>query len=327
MFFKFFKNSIFLLITLLVCCACKNDHDLEAEIAKINTDIDIERFDLLYSKANSDNFTNLKTTYPFLFSNKFSDSLWLAKKEDTLQIELFQAVHQEYPDTNTLELEIEHLFNHLDFYFGSSFRTPRVITVTSDVDYRNSVIVTDTITLIALDTYLGANHRLYEGIPRFISANMTSDQIVVDIANEYAKKFAFQSQRKTFLDEMIYFGKLLYFKDVMLPLKSEANRIGYSQNQLEWAISNESYIWRYFVERELLYSTDTKLLNRFINDAPFSKFNLEGIDNASPGRLGQYMGWQIIRAYMKNNPETSLKDMLIKEGQDLFTESKFKPRK
>ena len=75
-----------------------------------------------------------------------------------------------------------------------------------------------------------------------------------------------------------------------------------------------------------LYSTNSKLPNRFINPAPFSKFYLEGIDGESPGKIGQYIGWQIVKAYMDNN-DTSFKDMLIMNAQELFNKSKFKPKK
>ena len=91
-------------------------------------------------------------------------------------------------------------------------------------------------------------------------------------------------------------------------------------------MANESYIWRYFIERELLFSTDLKLSGRFITPAPFSKFYLEDIDAESPGRLGQYIGWQIVRAYMQQN-DVSLKDMLLKSPEEIFNNSKFKPRK
>ena len=84
-------------------------------------------------------------------------------------------------------------------------------------------------------------------------------------------------------------------------------------------------IWRYFVERELLYDTDPKLLTRFINPAPFSKFDLE-LDSESPGCLGQYIGWQIVNAYMKNN-DVTLQQMLSTKAEDIFKNSKFKPRK
>ena len=177
-----------------------------------------------------------------------------------------------------------------------------------------------------MDTYLGKDHHFYSGIQKFIRNNFETDQIVVDIATEYAKERIYQPQRKTLLDEMIYFGKQLYFKDVILPNKSEAERIGYSNEALNWARTNEHYIWRFFIERELLYSTDTKLPGRFINPAPFSKFYLEEIDTNSPGRVGQYIGWQIVKAYMKNN-NVSLQDMLRAKPEDIFNNSKFKPRK
>ena len=118
---------------------------------------------------------------------------------------------------------------------------------------------------------------------------------------------------------------MIYFKDKMIPFEPDAEKIGYTQDQLEWAISNESYIWRYFIEKELLYSTDNKLPGRFINPAPFTKFYLE-LDSESPGRLGQYIGWQIVRSYMEHNT-IDLFDMLQKDANEIFNDSKFKPRK
>ena len=75
-----------------------------------------------------------------------------------------------------------------------------------------------------------------------------------------------------------------------------------------------------------MFSTDSKLPGRFINPAPFSKFYLEEIDNESPGKIGQYIGWQIVRAYMENN-NVSLNELLITTTEDIFNNSRFKPRK
>ncbi|WP_396602116.1 gliding motility lipoprotein GldB [Algibacter sp. R77976] len=310
---------------LAVAVSCKTENALEAEISKINTDIKIERFDKLFAKITSEGLPDLKTAYPFMFPVKYTDSFWLAKRADTLQIQLFNEVDKTFLDFNNTEIEIESLFNHLKYYFPE-FNPPRIITTTNDVDYRNRVIVTDTIAVIALDSYLGSEHEFYGGIANYLKANFNKEQIVVNLANQYAEKYTYLPVRKTLLDEMIYHGKLLYFKDKMIPFKTEAERIGYSEEQLKWAIANESYIWRFFVGRELLFSTDTKLPRRFINPAPFTKFYLEEIDADSPGRLGQYIGWQIVKAYMRQN-DVPLKEMLIKSTEDIFNNSKFKPRK
>lgn len=326
--FKFyFKNLILCLSFTFLVFSCKNDSKVQQGIAEINTDIEIERFDKLFAEVSSEEFAKLKQDYAFMFPEMYSDSFWLEKKADTLQMQLFEEVEKNFSDFSTIETEIESLFNHLKYYFPE-FQTPRVITVTNNVDYRNKIIVTDTIALLALDNYLGSEHEfyVYGNIPKYIHQNFKKEQIIVDLAEAYAKKYTYNQQNKTLLDEMIYFGKLLYFKDVMIPFKTEAERISYSPEQLDWAVANESYIWRYFVERELLFSTDSKLPSRFINPAPFTKFYLEEIDADSPGRLGQYIGWQIVRAYMGQN-EVALKDMLIKPTEDIFNNSKFKPRK
>ncbi|GGD15983.1 gliding motility lipoprotein GldB [Hyunsoonleella pacifica] len=319
------KNILFAVFVTILIFSCKDENKQEKAIADINIDIAVERFDQFFGNAKESDLPKIKQAYPFMFSGKYEDSFWITKMNDTLQQELVREIGEKFQRLDDIELEIETLFNHLKYYFPE-FKPPRIITTTSNVDYRNKVIITDTIALIALDTYLGKEHYFYEGIQNFIKRDFQDDLIVVDMAKEYSKRYIYQPQRKTLLSEMIYFGKQLYFKDVMVPNKTEAQRIGYTNEELDWARTNEHYIWRYFVERELLYSTDGKLPNRFINSAPFSKFYLEEIDTNSPGRIGQYIGWQIVRAYMKNNT-ISLKKMLQTQPQDIFNNSKFKPRK
>ncbi|WP_299398201.1 gliding motility lipoprotein GldB [uncultured Gelidibacter sp.] len=318
------KNAGFLIVLLLFFSACKEDNQIEKEISKIVVDVNIERFDLAFGTAQPGDLPKLKAEYPFLFSERIPDSVWVERMKDTLQNELVAEVKSTFSNFNNEQQAIESLFQHLKYY-DTSFKVSRVITVTSDVDYRNKTIVTDTIVLISLDTYLGSDHHFYEGIQKFLTQNMKRSQIVSDLAANYAEQYIFQEDPKTLLDDMVYFGKQLYFKDKMIPFTSDADKIGYTEEQLAWAAENESEIWRYFIERELLFSTDNSLASRFIADAPFSKFYLE-LDSESPGRLGQYMGWQIVRAYMNTN-DVPLMEMLQKNADEIFNKSKFKPRK
>ncbi len=316
----------FIVFFMIFSClyACKKEGKIDSEITDINIDFTVERFDRIFAESTPKDLPKLKQAYPFLFSDRYPDSLWVNRMKDTLQQQLYQETNKMFQDFKNEKRDITLLFQHLKYYFPE-FKTPRVITVTSNVDYRNKSIVTDSIVLISLDTYLGEDHEFYNGIQQYLKQNFKASQITPDLAGEYAKKYSYQSQKKTLLDEMIYFGKLLYFKDKVLPLKADAEKIGYTQEKLDWAMANESEIWRNFIENELLYSTDSKLPGRFINPAPFSKFYLE-LDNESPGKIGQYIGWQIVRSYMKNN-KVSLNKMLITNTVDIFKKSKFKPRK
>ncbi len=92
-----------------------------------------------------------------------------------------------------------------------------------------------------------------------------------------------------------------------------------------WAKENEIYIWKYFIEKELLYNTDSKLIRRFLDPSPFSKFYLE-IDNQSPGKIGRWIGWQIVKSFMKKNPEVKIEDLILKSRQELFIKSGYKPK-
>jgi gliding motility-associated lipoprotein GldB len=318
------KKIGYVVIVLMGFFSCKNENQLENEIASINVEVKVERFDLAFAHAKPNDLSKLKETFPFLFSKRIPDSIWIEQMTDTLQQQLYSEVEKTFSNFGDVHNDIQGLFQHLKYY-DVTFTEPRIVTVTSNVDYRNKVIVTDTIVIIALDTYLGADHPFYADIPRFITQNMNKTQIVSDLASNYATNFIFQSERKSLLDEMIYFGKQLYFKDMMLPSKSDVEKMGYTPEQFDWAIANESQIWSYFIERELLYSTDNSLPSRFIVDAPFSKFYLE-LDNESPPLLGQFIGWQIVKAYMKNN-EVSFMDMLQKDADEIFVKSRYKPRK
>jgi len=319
------KYSGFLFLILVSFFSCEQESKLEKEIAKIEANFDVERFDVAFSKATPEKLPELKSAFPFMFPDRYSDSFWINRMTDTIQKELVTETAKKFDDFKVHRLEIEQLFQHLKYYFPE-FNTPRVITTTSEVDYRNKVIVTDTISLISLDTYLGSDHHFYTGIQDYISANLKPEQMVVDMAKAYSERYIFQKQRKTLLDDMIYSGKQLYFKDKMIPFKSDAQKIGYTDSELQWAAGNEEYIWRYFIDKELLYSTEAKLAQRFINLAPFSKFYLEQIDNESPGRIGEYIGWQIVKAYMKNT-NAEFKAMLNENSETIFNKSKFKPRK
>lgn len=317
-------NLLTPLIVLVIVLGCKKESAIEKEIALIPMDVEIERFDRLLAKANSETVGDIKTNYSFMFSENFQDSVLLRQINDEYEQMLFNEVDKAFPNLNGIESEIENLFRHIKFH-KKDFRQPRVIARTSFVDYHNKIVVNDSFALIALDTYLGEPHEFYVDVYKYIAENMKPEMITSDFAGAYAEKYIPQNRRRTFLDQMVYYGKVLYFKDLVLPDKNDEIKIGYSQEHFDWALANEANIWSYFIEEQLLFSTDDKLLPRFINPAPFSKFNLT-LDNESPGRLGQYIGWQIVKAYMKNN-DMSLGDLFNTDAETIFNNSKFKPRK
>ena len=314
---------VFLVLTVLY--ACNENDKIEEEISTINVDLNVARFDKQFAEAKAEDLPGLKQQYPYLFPQQYADSVWVAKLNDTIQKELFEEVQKIFPDFSDEEADLIALFQHIKFYFPN-VSVPSVVTLTSDVQYDTRVVLTDTLLLLGLDNYLGAEHRFYERIPKYVAAQLDKKYLVSDVASAFTNKVVQRQKDRSFLAQMIFYGKQLYLKDKLMPSASDANKIGYNQDQFDWAVANEEPMWRNFIEQEHLYSTDRQLASRFLDPAPFSKFGLELIDNESPGRVGRYIGWQIVQAFMDKNDVTVL-ELLGIPAEEIFKKSNFKPQK
>ncbi|HET8809142.1 MAG TPA: gliding motility lipoprotein GldB [Flavobacteriaceae bacterium] len=313
------------LVCFLVLLSCENTSETEQKIAQIPVEVEVVRFDEQFAEATPESLPELKKEFPFLFPEGISDSVWVEKINDTLQQALNREVAKAFPNLEEEKDEFRQLFQHLKYYFPK-FSAPKIITLTSDVDYRNRVIVTDSLLLISLDVYLGKDHEFYGGIYDYIRKDFEPELLVSDIAGEYAKNFVPYPTSRSFLAQMVYYGKILYLKDLLIPFKSDPQKIRYTEKQLEWAKDNEEQIWRYFVENELLFKTDPDLKSRFIDLAPFSKFYLQ-LDSESPPQLGRYIGWQIVRQFVERNETVSWEKLLQTDAKTIFDQSNYKPRK
>ncbi|NBS18679.1 MAG: gliding motility lipoprotein GldB [Flavobacteriia bacterium] len=315
--------SLFLFALFLTVFGCQISDPKAATIRSIPIDLTLERFDEKFHLASPENIPALKSEYPFLFPEKFHDSVWIRRQKDSLQQLLLDNVQARFTTTRSIEEDLELLFKHLKYYFPK-MQTPRVIGVINNVDYQSKTVYADSLLIISLDTYLGADHPLYEGIPRYVRQEMDIKFLSSHVAEKFAEKKIPLPKDRTFLSQMIYYGKMIYLKDWVLPDLSDAVKMRFSASQILWAKENEKYIWQYFVEKQLLFSTDQNLSRRFIEPTPFSKFYLE-IDNESPGRIGVWMGWQIIKSYMANHADTPIQTLLNLPAQTLFTKSNYKP--
>ena len=317
-----FAKYILLLLCVGVMVSCTSK--IEKEIQQIPMEFEFHRFDKAFAKADVASLAEIQESYPLFFDPSLPDSFWEEKLIDTLQIELEEEVLKAFPEDEPIYESVKKVFQHVKYYFPR-FEPPVVYTSTTDVAYETKVILAGNNMVIGLDNYLGSDHYFYEGIQAYFRKNMNAERLPVDVATELAAFTVAPIQDRTFLSQMIYFGKLLYMTDFWVPDASESVIIGYTEDEWEWAIENEEDIWRYFIERELLYSTESGLKQRFIDNAPFSKFYLE-IDNESPGRIGAYMGWQIVTSYMKRN-DVSMEELAILDADLIYKNSNYKPRK
>ena len=317
------RKITFAIALTLALISCDNKSKVEKAVEAIPLEIKVERFDKLFFETPPQDLNKLKKEFPYFFPSGNDDSVWLNKMKNPLWRELYTEVQKKYSNFKPVKEDIETLFKHIKYYFPKT-KTPKVITVISEMDYNNKVIYADSLLIISLELYLGKDHKFYQ-FPNYLKQNFEQKQILPDVVSSFSIQKISPVSDNNLLGQMIYFGKQLVLKDLLLPDYSDADKMGYMPEQVKWCQENESYMWRYFIENELLYNNDQKLNNRFINPAPFSKFYLE-IDNESPGRVGSWIGWKIVRSFMKNN-EVSLEELLKMNAKEIFEKSKYKPKK
>lgn len=320
---KFMRKIFALFVLVSGFISCEKDKELKVDVSKIEVDLKLHRFDVDFYTANPKDLNSLKHKYPVLFPEQ-PDSVWFQKMNDKDEVDLYKETQKVYKNIESLKTELTSLFKHVKYY-NKRFTSPRVITMLTNIDYDNRVVYADSLLLISLDAYLGENHQFYNDYPAYVKENNKKEHIIVDVAKSLINAQIINIKPRRFVDKMIHRGKKMYLLDAYLPNVLDKEKIGYLPRKFDWAKTNEEQIWKYFIENEILYSTNREFDKRFLDIAPFSKFYMEQ-DRQSPGRIGEFIGWQIVRSYMQKN-DVSLQELLQKNEEEIFKNSKYKPKK
>ncbi len=228
--------------------------------------------------------------------------------------------------TNTIEInsEMESFLKHHKHYFPDQ-PIPSVVTFISAFNY--AVITTDSVIGIGLDMFLGSEVQYYPrmGIPKYLFNNFSKEYIVPSaIKAWYQSDYDGSEVKNEFLSQMIYQGKMMYYINAMAPDLHDSLRTGFSGSQLKWCDENEGNIWSFFIENKLLFNTNPSEYAKFVNEGP----STNGFPQEAPGRIGVWMGWQIVKEYMKKNSDATLQSLLEeKDAQKILELSGYKPKK
>lgn len=318
-------NRLLVFIIVLSLASCNHDSRIKPEINNIPIVVSLERFDQEFANTSAADLSKLKIKYPFLFPEQYHDSVWVAKTKDTLQLEINKEVQLAFPSFEQEKEQLELLFKHLKFYFPKS-EIPQIITLTNEVSYDNRIVFADSLLLICLDNYLGRDHHFYTQISQYIANQLDKEFLIADVASAITKPHLSYPRQNSFIERLVFYGKELFLVSQLTPWLSPHQHMRYTQEEWQWAVDNEAQIWSYFIENDLLYSSNQDLDRRFLDPAPFSKFGL-ALDNESPGRLGRFIGWQILTSFAIENPNVPIAQILQMSGEQIFLKSRYKPKK
>lgn len=236
--------------------------------------------------------------------------------------EVYNESKKKYADFSSFESELSEAFKLYKYYFKEKW-VPTFCTFVSGFNY--AVTADDSVLAIGLDMYLGNDCKYYPllGLPAFKIKNMQKQYIVSDAMFSWLSvEFDNEENINDLIENMVHFGKLYYAQKLLLPDKHDTILTGFTNNQLEWCKNNEKDMWAHFVNNNLFFTQEQTVITKYMGEAPFTP----GFPEGSPGRIGHWIGWQIVKSYMKNNEQLNLADLMNEtDCHKIFNQSKYKP--
>ena len=121
---------------------------------------------------------------------------------------------------------------------------------------------------------------------------------------------------------MIYQGKIMYLLQQILPEEKGYRLLGFTAEQEEWCWNNEEQIWRFLIENDYLFSTQQRIMTKYLNDAPFTS----GMPVESPGRAVVWTGYRIVGKYMQKKKNVSLERLMAEQDyHKILREAGYRP--
>lgn len=331
----------FALIVFLGLKSCK-DNRWQVDTSSVNWEMDLKRFDLRVLELskdglNSEEFNKLKKENPRLLPLYISGVMQFDQSSEKRALEslnrflqnkdiinLFQEVQNEYKkgSLDPVVSEIDQGFKAFKHYFPNK-PLPELASMVSAFNY--STVVDDSLLVIGLDMYLGAQYTNYKkaGIPQYKYKNYEKNYMVSDALKAWIFTEFEEDGSRNLLEEMIFQGKIIYLLNAFLPERELMYFLNYDAADIEWCVSNESEIWYHFVDMELFYISENFTIRKYLGDAPF----IAGFPEGSPGRVGIWLGYQIVNAFMDEQNQTTLPELMATDPNKILQRSNFKPKR
>lgn len=225
-----------------------------------------------------------------------------------------------YKDVSAYETDLTKANVLIQQYFPE-YKLPKLAMHVSG--FKENVIVLNNMISLSADKYLGSNYKEYNGFFKDYQLNEMQPKMII---RDYLKAWLISDIRKKsevkvdLLAAIIEEGKTLYALSVLLPDYNPMDLIGYTEKQADWVKDNEKNIWKSVVKQNHLFSTDYMIINRYIEEAPLTTT----ISPESPGQVGSWLGWQIVKQYMEKTKKT-IADLVDADAQTVLKESKYNP--
>jgi hypothetical protein len=290
---------------------------LENSLFKLQTRKEIATF-LEDNQLVAKEFLDIQTDAD---KEKVIDQLHKMVQDSAIQA-LYKEVQPAFKDLDKLRKQLEQAFKCLKYYYPS-FEAPEIVTLMTGLG--SDLYVSKNLIVIGLDYFLGEKATVRPiNMPEYILRTYEPSHIAPKVILLFSQFFNLDNPKDhTLLHDMIYAGKAYYFTKTLLPDVEDSVILGYTSAQLIETEKHQKIVWQHFIDRELFYETNHMVKKKYLGPRPFTA----EIGPGCPGNIGGWLGWQIVKRYIKNNPNIQLPTLMgSTDMQNLFMEAKYKPK-
>jgi len=239
---------------------------------------------------------------------------------------LYDTIQHLYADFKPIEADFQNAFKYFAYYFpGKS--TPSITTFISEFSLGNFIYGENNLA-VGLDFYLGSTYPYQQKNPQnpnfsaYLTRTFNAEHLVSKTLQPLVDDLVPQPETDHLLALMIREGKKLYIQEKLLPDTPDSILMEVTRQQWDWLVENEKEIFAYFVQESLFYDSNWQKIRKYVEYSP----NSPGMPVEAPGRTGAWLGWQIVKAFMKKNPSITLTELTQKvDSKQFLTESAYKP--
>ena len=235
---------------------------------------------------------------------------------------LLAETHRVFGDEQELKSEFAQAFTNIKYYYPE-FRIPKIKTVVTGFD--TDLFFSDTLLIVGLDYFLGPGATYRPNMYDYLLQQYRKENIVPSFLLLYGINPTINNvdpSDKTVLADMIAYGKSYYFAKQMMPCTPDSIFIWYTEEEIAGARRNQDAVWFRLIENQVLYSNSHLEKQKFLLERPKT---LE-VGEKCPGRIGQWVGWEIVKSYMKGHEDVTLQQLMqTSDAGQIFKESKYKP--
>jgi hypothetical protein len=240
---------------------------------------------------------------------------------------MFKQTSTQFASIKTEEAAIKQGLKYVKYYFPDYKLPTKLITFIGPINSFGNIITIDALA-IGLQMYLGKNDPIYvseEGqslYPTYVSRRFDPSYMATNcMKNILDDMFPLQDAGAPLCEQMVEAGKRLYFLKQVQPNLPDSIVTGYTAAQLEGCYKSEKDIWSFFVQNNLLYQKDPSLIGDYMMDGP----NTAVFGDASPGFIGQFVGYRIVEAWLQKNKALTLDKVMRTPAKIIFEQAKYKP--